>query len=68
MRSDGGMAPRKHVSTRPAAIIESGPASGAIATAALGRRIGAQRLLSFDMGGTTAKAGTIVDGVVQVAR
>jgi N-methylhydantoinase A len=67
MRSDGGMAAAKHVLSRPAAIIESGPAGGAIATAALGRRIAAQRLLSFDMGGTTAKAGTILDGEAQVA-
>ena len=67
MRSDGGMAAATHVLARPAAIVESGPASGAIATAALGRRGEAGRLLSFDMGGTTAKAGTILDGVVHVA-
>ncbi|HZY96973.1 MAG TPA: hydantoinase/oxoprolinase family protein [Candidatus Cybelea sp.] len=67
MRSDGGLAAAGQVCTKPAAIVESGPASGAIATAALGQRIRAQRLLSFDMGGTTAKAGTIADGVVHVA-
>ncbi|MBV8499038.1 MAG: hydantoinase/oxoprolinase family protein [Candidatus Eremiobacteraeota bacterium] len=67
MRSDGGMAAAPRIAARPAAIIESGPASGAIATAALGRSYGARRLLSFDMGGTTAKAGTILDGVAQVA-
>ena len=66
MRSDGGMAEASHVLARPAAIIESGPASGAVAAAALAPRAGA-RLLFFDMGGTTAKAGTIVDGVPQVA-
>jgi N-methylhydantoinase A len=67
MRSDGGMTAARQILARPAAIVESGPASGAIATAALGRRLRAQRLLSFDMGGTTAKAGAIVDGVAQVA-
>jgi N-methylhydantoinase A len=67
MRSDGGMAAAQRIAARPAAIVESGPASGAIATAALGQRTGAQRLLSFDMGGTTAKAGTILDGIAQVA-
>ncbi len=66
MRSDGGMAAAEHVSTRPAALIESGPASGAIATAALGERLGIERLLSFDMGGTTAKCGAVIDGRVQV--
>lgn len=67
MRSDGGLAAARHVLSRPAAIVESGPASGAIAAAALGRRIGVRHLLSFDMGGTTAKAGTILDGVAQIA-
>jgi len=67
MRSDGGMTAAEHVATRPAALVESGPASGAIAAAALGERVGLHRLLSFDMGGTTAKAGTILDGIVQIA-
>ncbi|MBV9028586.1 MAG: hydantoinase/oxoprolinase family protein, partial [Candidatus Eremiobacteraeota bacterium] len=67
MRSDGGMSRANHAMTRPAALLESGPASGAIASAALGARVGAQRLLSFDMGGTTAKAGTILEGIAQVA-
>ncbi|MBV8489285.1 MAG: hydantoinase/oxoprolinase family protein, partial [Candidatus Eremiobacteraeota bacterium] len=67
MRSDGGLAAGTHVASLPAAIIESGPASGSIAAAELGARLGIARLLAFDMGGTTAKAGTIVDGVVQVA-
>ncbi len=66
MRSDGGMAAARHIAARPAAIVESGPASGAVATAALGRRIGTARLLSFDMGGTTAKAATILDGAALV--
>jgi N-methylhydantoinase A len=67
MRSDGGMSSVRHVSARAAALIESGPASGAIAAAALSRRTATQRVLSFDMGGTTAKAATIVDGSAQVA-
>ncbi len=67
MRSDGAMAAAAHVLARPAAIIESGPASGAIAAAALGSHLRTSRLLSFDMGGTTAKAGAIVDGVAQIA-
>ena len=67
MRSDGGMAGAAQIVERPATIIESGPAAGTIAAAALGRRIEAQRVLAFDMGGTTAKAGAVVDGVAQVA-
>jgi N-methylhydantoinase A len=38
-----------------------------IGAADLARKADASRVLSFDMGGTTAKAGTIVDGAVQVA-
>jgi N-methylhydantoinase A len=48
-------------------LIESGPASGVIGAAFLGRALGINNVLSFDMGGTTAKAGTIFDGTPQVS-
>jgi N-methylhydantoinase A len=67
MRSDGGMASIATAARRPASLIESGPASGVIAAAYLGAAMGLDRVLSFDMGGTTAKAGTIVDGVPEIA-
>jgi len=67
MRSDGGMSSAARVAASPAAIIESGPASGVIAAASLAAIASDTRLLAFDMGGTTAKAGTIVDGAVQLA-
>jgi N-methylhydantoinase A len=67
MRSDGGMATESQIRMRPAAMIESGPASGVIAALALSERAGARKLLSFDMGGTTAKAGAIVNGAAQIA-
>ncbi len=67
MQSNGGMAAADRIAQRPASIIESGPASGVIGAADLARTAGVARVLSFDMGGTTAKAGTIVDGLVQVA-
>lgn len=66
MQSNGGMSAASHVTRRPATIIESGPASGIIAAAHLARDRAATHVLAFDMGGTTAKAGTIVDGAVQV--
>ncbi len=66
MRSDGGLAAASHAASRAAAIVESGPASGVVAAAALSNRAGVRRLLSFDMGGTTAKAAAIVDGIAQV--
>jgi N-methylhydantoinase A len=65
MRSDGGLSAISSVVARPAALLESGPAAGVIAAAALAPE--EPRLLAFDMGGTTAKAGAIVDGTVQVA-
>ena len=67
MRSDGGMAAVGVAARRPASLIESGPASGVIAAAYLGRALGIDRILSFDMGGTTAKAGTVLDGVPEIA-
>jgi N-methylhydantoinase A len=65
MRSDGGLSSVSSIASRPAALLESGPAAGVIAAAALARD--ETRLLAFDMGGTTAKAGAIVDGSVVVA-
>ncbi len=67
MRSDGGMASLDVASQRPASLIESGPASGVIAAAFLGTSLGLDRVLSFDMGGTTAKAGTILNGTPEIA-
>jgi N-methylhydantoinase A len=51
----------------PAQLVESGPAAGALAAAAMGRQVDETRLLSLDMGGTTAKATFILDGVVPLA-
>jgi N-methylhydantoinase A len=67
MRSDGGMAVLESAAAAPAALIESGPASGVIGAAFVGRSLGLENVLSFDMGGTTAKAGTIFGGVPEVS-
>ncbi|GAC1403091.1 MAG: hydantoinase/oxoprolinase family protein [Candidatus Velthaea sp.] len=66
MQSSGGMAAIGTVAKRPITIIESGPASGVIGAAFLARELGITDVLSFDMGGTTAKAGTIFDGEPEV--
>ncbi|MBV8727051.1 MAG: hydantoinase/oxoprolinase family protein [Candidatus Eremiobacteraeota bacterium] len=66
MQSHGGMRDAADVAASPATIIESGPGSGVIAATTLAKRYRIERVLSFDMGGTTAKAGTIVNGRVQV--
>lgn len=63
MGSHGGMAGLRVAAERPAALIESGPAGGLAAAAELARRLRLERVLSFDMGGTTAKAGAVLHGV-----
>src|SRR3546814_18896876 len=50
----------------PARVVESGPAAGVVAAALIGRQLGRPDLLSFDMGGTTAKASLIAGGQVAV--
>jgi N-methylhydantoinase A len=67
MQSNGGTAALAFVADRPATLVESGPASGVIAAAAVGASIGVANVLSFDMGGTTAKAGTIIGGRPEIA-
>ena len=59
MQSNGGMATADVIVEKPATIVESGPASGVIAAAWIGDLLGERDIISFDMGGTTAKAGTV---------
>ena len=49
-------------------MVESGPAAGVIAAGALGGRLGRRDLMSFDMGGTTAKAGLVQDGAPGITK
>ena len=62
MLSSGGIATRETASRFPVRLLESGPAAGAIAAAEAGMSSGHRDLLSFDMGGTTAKLCVIDDG------
>jgi N-methylhydantoinase A len=68
MQSSGGIALPDEARRFPIRLVESGPAAGALAAAQAARTRGEARLLSFDMGGTTAKACVIDDGVPLVAR
>jgi N-methylhydantoinase A len=65
MASAGGVVDVKEALRMPAAIVESGPAAGVIAAIVAGKQIGETTLLSFDMGGTTAKACLIKDSEVE---
>src|SRR5213594_3829761 len=68
MQSSGGIALPPLARRLPIRLVESGPAAGALAAAQAARERGDTRLLSFDMGGTTAKACVIDDGAPLVAR
>ncbi|MFT3820810.1 MAG: hydantoinase/oxoprolinase family protein [Rubrivivax sp.] len=66
MGSSGGVFDVAEALRMPAMVVESGPAAGVMAAALVGRQIGNDNLIAFDMGGTTAKASVIADGVVSV--
>lgn len=62
MQSNGGLMTAQEAGRSPIHILESGPAAGAIAAARLGARMGVEDLITFDMGGTTAKSAVIEAG------
>ena len=68
MKSDGGFSTSTEASKVPAATVESGPAAGVIAASRVAKELGIRRALSFDMGGTTAKVSTILDGRPEVTK
>ena len=68
MNSDGGVSTVATASARPVMTIESGPAAGVVASSKLARQLGLRKVLTFDMGGTTAKAGTVVDCEPDITR
>jgi len=67
MQSQGGVCDLETAMRFPVRLVESGPAAGALAAAAHGRLLGEADLLSFDMGGTTAKACLILGGEPLIA-
>jgi len=67
MLSGGGITATTTARKFPVRLIESGPVGGALAAVHLGRRAGLGDVLSFDMGGTTAKACLIRGGEMPMA-
>ena len=61
MNSDGTASTVTYAAMHPISIIESGPAAGVLASRNLAEHLSIPKVLTFDMGGTTAKAGTIVN-------
>ncbi len=67
MLSGGGLATLDTAKRFPVRLVESGPAGGAILAASVARECAIDRLLSFDMGGTTAKICLIDDAAPQTS-
>ncbi|MQF69384.1 hydantoinase/oxoprolinase family protein [SAR202 cluster bacterium AD-804-J14_MRT_500m] len=67
MQSSGGLVGSNTAIRYAHATTESGPAAGVIAAAQLGRLVGRHRLVSFDMGGTTAKASLMENATPRLA-
>jgi N-methylhydantoinase A len=64
MQSNGGLTTDAAATERPMNIIESGPAGGVVGAQALARAKGLDKIITFDMGGTTAKASMVEHGEV----
>lgn len=63
MQSNGGVMTSAVARDMPIAMVESGPAAGAIGAAQLAGLIGYSNVISYDMGGTTAKSAIIRGGL-----
>ena len=62
MQSNGGVMSPEVAQERPVTMMESGPVGGIIAAAVVGAALGYANVISFDMGGTTAKSSLVRDG------
>jgi len=67
MQSNGGVMTSASAKARPVYMVESGPAAGVIAAGAIAAPYGYRNVMSFDMGGTTAKVGLIQDGRLRLS-
>ena len=67
MQSNGGVMASPVAREMPIAMVESGPAGGAIGAAQLASVIGYGNVISYDMGGTTAKTSIISEGLPETA-
>ncbi len=68
MQSNGGLTTDRAAAARPMNIIESGPAGGVVGSAKLAEAKGLQKIITFDMGGTTAKASMVEGGRIMRAQ
>ena len=64
MQSNGGLTTARSAAETPVHIVESGPAAGVVGAQAVAAATGLPRIITLDMGGTTAKAALVEDGEV----
>jgi len=67
MQSSGGLIPAEQAVDLPVHIVESGPAAGVVGALSLAKELDEPNIISFDMGGTTAKAALIENNEVSRA-
>ncbi|MBI4192716.1 MAG: hydantoinase/oxoprolinase family protein [Betaproteobacteria bacterium] len=67
VQSSGGLYDVVHAQRECVKMLESGPAAGVIGANAVCKRLGLADAIAFDMGGTTAKAGVVLNGEVMMA-
>ncbi|MFS0602274.1 hydantoinase/oxoprolinase family protein [Peribacillus frigoritolerans] len=67
MQSNGGVTTFENAKNIPINMVESGPVAGIFGAAILGKTIGEENIIAFDIGGTTAKCSLISDGEVKVS-
>ncbi|HLI26583.1 MAG TPA: hydantoinase/oxoprolinase family protein [Chloroflexota bacterium] len=67
MQSNGGVMSVEAARVRPVAMMESGPVAGVMGAAAVGQALDQPNVISFDMGGTTAKASLVRGGELEIA-
>ena len=68
MQSNGGVLTAEQAASKPVFMVESGPAAGVVSANFIAGQLGHEDLISFDMGGTTAKAGLVLEGRPRVTK
>ena len=66
MQSNGGSTTFETAKATPINMVESGPVAGIYGSAVLGKMVGEEKIIAFDIGGTTAKCSLIDGGEVKV--
>ena len=68
MQSNGGLTTDRAAAEKPMNIIESGPAGGVVGSGKVAEAKGLEKIITFDMGGTTAKASMVEGGHIMRAQ